>query len=143
MFANKLSFAARQGVRAFSRQVISTNKAPLAMGPYSQAIVAGNQVFVSGQLGMCPVKGELVSPNVSDQAEQALKNLSAVLEGAGVTMKDVVKCTVFLTDMNDFATINKIYANHFTVDAPARSCVAVKTLPRGANFEVEAIAYKK
>eukprot|EP00388_Colpodella_angusta_P014390 GDKJ01036011.1.p1 GENE.GDKJ01036011.1~~GDKJ01036011.1.p1 ORF type:complete len:146 (-),score=40.08 GDKJ01036011.1:55-492(-) len=140
---NMFSRAALNSARFFSRRVIATTEAPIAMGPYSQAIVAGSQVFVSGQLGMCPVKGQLVSEKVEDQAEQALRNLVAVLKGAGCTPEDVVKCTVFLTDMNDFAAINAIYAKVFTSNPPARSCVAVKTLPRNANFEVECIAYKQ
>lgn len=122
-------------------KVIAAKNAPAAVGPYSHAILAGNTVYTSGQLGLDPVSGAL-AVGVEAQATQALKNLGAVLETAGMGFSDVTKTTVFLADMADFAAINAIYAEYFTGDAPARSCVQVAALPKGALFEVEAIAVK-
>lgn len=119
--------------------VISTPRAPAALGPYSQAIKTGNHVFLSGQLGIDPNTGEMVSGGVEAQAKQALKNINAVLEAAGAEFKNVVKTTVFLTSMNDFAAVNKIYAESFSVNPPARSCVAVAQLPLGALVEIECV----
>ena len=124
------------------KTVIATTAAPGAIGPYSQAIEAGGFVFVSGQLPLDPATGAFVPGGVEEQAEQSLRNLKAVLAGAGCTMEDVVKTTVFLADINDFAAINTIYAEYFTGEAPARSCVQVAALPKGALFEVEAVAVK-
>lgn len=101
---------------------------------------AGNTVYLSGQIGMNPATGELVSANVKEQTAQALKNMKAVLAAAGATVDNVVKTTVFLTDMADFQAVNAVYAETFASDAPARSCVAVAALPKGARVEVEAIA---
>ena len=122
-------------------QAINAEKAPAAVGPYVHAVKAGNIVFTSGQLGLIPETGELAE-GVEAQAEQALKNLAAVLEAAGMTLQNVVKTTVFLADINDFGKINAIYANYFTGDAPARSCVQAAALPKGGLFEIEAIAVK-
>ena len=121
-------------------KVISAKNAPAAVGPYSHAMQAGNTVYTSGQLGLDPVSGAL--PGVEAQATQALKNLVAVLEEAGMSLADVVKTTVFLADINDFAKINAIYADFFKDSAPARSCVQVAALPKAALFEIEAIAVK-
>ena len=118
---------------------ISTNKAPAAIGPYSQAIKAGNMLFTSGQIPIDPESGLVVGDNITDQAEQVMKNLSAVLAEAGVTFDNVVKTTCFLSDMADFAEFNGVYSKYIT-SAPARSCVAVKELPKGALVEVELIA---
>ncbi|MDR1738473.1 MAG: RidA family protein [Candidatus Symbiothrix sp.] len=122
------------------KHAISTSNAPAAIGPYSQAIQAGNLVFVSGQLGIDPASGNFVSGGVSEQTEQAFQNLKAVLAAAGLTPDNVVKTTVFLSDMSDFAAMNAIYSAHFSAPYPARSAVAVKTLPKNALVEIEAIA---
>lgn len=120
---------------------ISTQKAPAAIGPYSQAIVIGNLVFCSGQLPADPETGDL-AVGIEAQAHQALTNVKNLLEAAGTSIDNVVKTTVFLADMGDFATVNGIYAQYFTEPYPARSAVAVKTLPKGALIEVEVIAEK-
>jgi 2-iminobutanoate/2-iminopropanoate deaminase len=122
-----------------SRQAVSSSSAPAAIGPYSQAIVAGGTVYCSGQIGMDPATGELAD-GLEAQAERALRNLSAVLDAAGVTLADVVKTTIFLTDMGDFAAVNAIYATAMPEPPPARSTVAVAGLPKGARVEIEAIA---
>ena len=125
------------------KTVISTAAAPGAIGPYSQAIEANGFVFVSGQIPLDPATGALVPGGVEVQAEQSLKNLKAVLAGAGCTLKDVVKTTVFLTDMGAFAAVNAVYAKYFESECPARSAVQVGALPKGALVEIEAIAVKK
>lgn len=122
-------------------QTISASNAPAAVGPYCHAKLAGNTLYTSGQLGLIPATGELPA-GVEAQAKQALDNLGAVLQAAGMDFCDVVKTTVFLADINDFAAINTIYADYFTGEAPARSCVQVAALPKGALFEVEAVAVK-
>ena len=118
---------------------ISTEKAPAAIGPYSQAISTGAMLYTSGQLGINPANGELEGNDITSQAEQAMKNLGAVLEEAGTKFDNIVKTTCFLADMADFAAFNAVYSKYIT-SAPARSCVAVKTLPKNALVEVEAIA---
>lgn len=120
---------------------ISTTKAPAAIGPYSQAIEVGNLVFCSGQLPADPETGNLAE-GIEAQAHQALTNVKNLLEAAGTSIDKVVKTTVFLADMGDFVTVNGIYAQYFTEPYPARSAVAVKTLPKGALIEVEVIAEK-
>ena len=122
--------------------VISTNKAPAAIGPYSQAIKVGNMIFTSGQIPLDPESGVLVSGGIKEQTEQIMKNLSAVLEASGSGFEYAVKTTCFLADMNDFAEFNEVYGKYF-ISKPARSCVAVKTLPKGALAEVEVIAIIK
>ena len=122
-------------------QAINAEKAPAAVGPYVHAVKAGNIVFTSGQLGIIPETGELAE-GVEAQAEQAIRNIQVVLEEAGYTLKDVVKTTVFLADMKDFATINTIYAKYFNENKPARSCVQAAALPKGGLFEMEVIAVK-
>lgn len=119
--------------------VISTPRAPAAIGPYSQAIQSGNHVFLSGQLGVDPDTGKLVPGGVEEQAIQIFKNINAVLLAAGADFSNVVKTTVFLTNMDDFAGLNKIYAQNFPENPPARSCVAVAQLPLGALAEIECI----
>ncbi len=126
-----------------TRRAVRTDRAPRAIGPYSQAIVAGELVFCSGQIGFDPATGEMVAGGVREQAEQALRNLAAVLEAAGSDASHVVKTTVFLADMNDFAAMNEVYARHFKPDPPARSTVQAARLPRGALIEIEAIAVLK
>lgn len=118
---------------------IQTSNAPAAIGPYSQGIQANGTAYISGMLGLDPQSGEL-RPDVLAQAEQALQNLEAALQAAGLTTDHVVKTTVFLTDMAAFGGVNEIYARHFTAPYPARSCVQVAALPKGAQFEIEAIA---
>ena len=119
---------------------IATDKAPAAIGPYSQGIVAGDMLYSSGQIALDPVTGEVVGDNIVEQTEQVMKNLGAILEAAGVGFDKVVKTTCFLAEMEDFAVFNQIYARYFT-EKPARSCVAVKTLPKNVLCEVEVIAY--
>ena len=118
---------------------ISTNNAPAAIGPYSQAIKCGNMLFTSGQIPLDPETGAVVGENITEQAEQVMKNLSAVLEAAGTSFDNAIKTTCFLSDMADFAAFNEVYAKYFT-SCPARSCVAVKALPKGVLVEVEVIA---
>ncbi len=118
---------------------INTPKAPAAVGPYSQAVAAGNLVYTSGQIALDPVTGQLVGSTITEQAEQVMKNLMAVLEAAGTGPENAVKTLCFLTDINDFAAFNEVYAKYFT-EKPARSCVGVQSLPKGAICEVEVIA---
>ena len=123
-------------------KTISTNLAPKAIGPYSQAIEAGNFVYTSGQLPINPATGAFPEGGIKEQTRQSLSNVKAILEEAGLTMSDVVKTTVFLADMNDFADMNSVYAEFFCEPYPARSAVAVKTLPKNAMLEIEVVAYK-
>ncbi|MBQ7262236.1 MAG: RidA family protein [Synergistaceae bacterium] len=125
------------------KKVISTDKAPAAIGPYSQAIRAGDFLYASGQIPIDPKTGAIVPGDVADQTKQSLENAKAVLGAAGYALEDVVKTTVFITDMGNFATVNEVYAKYFEKDAPARSCVAVKALPKDALVEVEVVAWKK
>lgn len=118
---------------------IVTSEAPAAIGPYSQGIIAGGMVFTSGQIPVNPVTGEITGSTITEQAEQSCLNVEAVLRAAGTGMDQVVKTTCFLADMGDFAAFNSIYEKHF-ISCPARSCVAVKTLPKGVLCEIEAIA---
>ena len=122
-------------------KVVSTANAPAAIGPYSQALDLGNMVFVSGQLPVDPATGTMAD-TVEQQAAQSLANLKAILAEAGLSMNNVVKTVIFLADINDFATINAIYSGVFHTDPPARSCYQVANLPKGALFEIEAIAVK-
>lgn len=121
---------------------IATSNAPAAVGPYSQALEVGPFVFASGQISLDPATGTIKGETAVDQAEQAFTNIEAVLKEAGLSMKDVVKTTVFLTDLNDFGSVNEVYAKHFVKPFPARSCVEVSALPKGAKVECEVIAYK-
>ena len=118
---------------------LSTNKAPAAIGPYSQAVKTGNLLFTSGQIALEPATGEVVGTTIEEQTEQVMKNLGAILQEAGLSYDHVVKTACVLADMNDFATFNEIYGKYFT-NKPARSCVAVKTLPKNVLCEVEVIA---
>ena len=119
---------------------ISTDKAPAAIGPYSQATVFGNMVFTSGQIPINPNTGNVDAVGISDQTEQVMKNLDAVLTESGSSFEKAIKTTCFLSDMSNFAAFNEVYARYFT-EKPARSCVAVKDLPKGVLVEVEVIAY--
>jgi 2-iminobutanoate/2-iminopropanoate deaminase len=122
------------------KEIIATNDAPGAIGPYSQAVRVGNMVFVSGQIPIDPATGNFVSEDVTEQTHQVLKNLSAVLQAAGSSLKAVVKTTVFVADMNDFAAMNAVYAEYFTENFPARATVEAARLPKDARVEIECIA---
>ena len=119
---------------------ISTDKAPAAIGPYSQAIIAGNMLYSSGQIPIDPATGEIRGKDITEQAEQVMVNVGAILTEAGYTYQDVVKTTCFLADMADFSAFNSVYEKYFT-EKPARSCVAVRQLPRDVLCEVDVIAY--
>ena len=121
------------------KKIINSNNAPTAIGPYSQAVEANGVVFVSGQLGLNPVTGELAI-GLEEQAKTALNNINSILNEAGLDMKDIVKTTVFIKDMADFAVVNNIYAGFFASDFPARACVEVSALPKGALVEIECVA---
>lgn len=123
-----------------SKEIISTDKAPAAIGPYSQAVKTGNMVFTSGQIPIDPATGEIVSGGIEAQARQVLQNVGAVLEAAGTDFSKVIKATVFIKDMNDFAAVNKIYGEYFKAPFPARSCVEVARLPKDVGVEIEVIA---
>lgn len=122
------------------REIISTEKAPGAIGPYSQAIKTGGVVYCSGQIPIDPVTGEFVSNDISEQTDQVLKNLAAVLEAAQTNLGNVVKTTVFLADMSDFAAMNEVYGRYFSENKPARATVQAARLPRDARVEIECIA---
>ena len=123
-------------------KTISTQSAPAAIGPYSQAVVSGNMLYASGQIPIVPATGKLAEGDITVQAEQAMTNVGEILKAAGASYADVVKTTCFLADMNDFAAFNAVYEKYFT-GKPARSCVAVKALPKGALCEVEVVATGK
>ena len=120
-------------------KTVHTSSAPAAVGPYSQAVVSGNMIYTSGQIALDPATGEMVGADVTAQAHQGMKNLAAVLAAGGSGLDRAVKTTCFLADMDDFAAFNAVYAEYFPT-RPARSCVAVKTLPKGALCEVEVVA---
>jgi 2-iminobutanoate/2-iminopropanoate deaminase len=121
-------------------QALHTDRAPAAIGPYSQAVEAGGFLFTAGQIGLVPGTGEFVGDDVESQTEQACANLRAILAAAGLTFADVVKTTVYLADMDEFTLVNAIYARHFTDPFPARSTVAALGLPKGARVEIEVVA---
>ncbi|ACL76921.1 RidA family protein [Ruminiclostridium cellulolyticum] len=121
-------------------EIISTDKAPAAIGPYSQAVKCGNTIYTSGAIPVDPASGNVVAGGVAQQAEQAIKNLAEVLKGAGAGLEKVVKTTVFIKDMNDFGVINEVYKKFFTDNFPARSCVEVARLPKDVLIEIECIA---
>lgn len=124
------------------KTIISTPKAPAAIGPYSQAVVVGDMIFTSGMIPIIPETGELLSGDIKAQAKQAIGNLVALLEESGSNADSVVKTTVFIKDMNDFAAVNEVYSSFFKTDCPARSCVEVARLPKDVLIEIEAIALK-
>lgn len=124
------------------QKVISTDKAPSAIGPYSQAIEVNGMVFTSGVIPIIPATGELVTGGIEEQADQAIGNLKALLEESGVSMENVVKTTVFIKNIDDFAKVNEVYAKYFTSQFPARSCVEVARLPKDVLIEIEAIGIK-
>jgi 2-iminobutanoate/2-iminopropanoate deaminase len=128
-----------------SLKMVNTDKAPKAVGPYSQAVRAGNFLYCSGQISIDPKTGEinLFGGNTAEQARLAMDNLKAVLAAEGLAFNDVVKTTIFLSDMGNFGSVNEVYASYFGDYKPARACVAAKALPKGVNVEIEAIAYTK
>ncbi|MDR1885914.1 MAG: Rid family detoxifying hydrolase [Synergistaceae bacterium] len=125
------------------KKTVSTDRAPAAIGPYSQAVWAGDFLFCSGQLGLVPAKGALAGPDIESQTEQALANIAALLESEGLSPADVVKTLVFLTDMGSFKKFNEIYGRVFGSEPPARSCVAAAALPLGGVVEIEVIAHRR
>ena len=125
------------------KQVIATANAPAAIGPYSQAIKAGETLYISGQLPIDPATGEFAAQDIQGQTEQSLKNIGAILEEAGYAFPDVVKVTVLLADIANFGPMNQVYAKYFTGDCPARAAFAVRDLPKGARVEIEAVAWRK
>jgi len=124
------------------KKAIATDKAPAAVGPYSQAIEAGDFIFCSGQVPIDPAAGKIVATDAASQGRQALENIKAILESKGLDMSSIVKATVFAMDMNDFKAVNEVYATYFVSEPPARSFVQISQLPLGALVEVEVIAYK-
>ncbi|MCF7792396.1 MAG: RidA family protein [Candidatus Cloacimonetes bacterium] len=124
------------------KKTISTQNAPQAVGPYSQAVWAGDLLFISGQIPINPETGKFVSDDVKEQTKQVFKNIGAILKKAGLSYENIVKATVYLADMNDFAAMNEVYASYFTKDFPARAAFEVVKLPLGAKVEIEAIAVK-
>lgn len=126
-----------------SRTIISTNNAPGAIGPYNQAVLANNTLYVSGQIALDPKSGNLVQSSIQEETHQVLKNMTAILEESGMSLSDVVKCSVFVNDMNQYAQINDVYAEYFDADnAPARELVEVANLPKFVNIEISCIAVK-
>ncbi|GGC44213.1 reactive intermediate/imine deaminase [Parapedobacter defluvii] len=125
-----------------NKEIINTSHAPAPIGPYNQAVRAGNTLYVSGQIALVPETGALIEGTVADEARQVLKNLEAVLAAAGYAFADVVKTTIFLRDMNDFGAVNTVYGEYFTEQAPARETVAVAGLPKNVNVEISVIAWK-
>jgi 2-iminobutanoate/2-iminopropanoate deaminase len=123
------------------KQIISTNEAPAAIGPYSQAVRAGGFLYISGQIPVFPLTGNLVEKDIAIQTERSLINIGAILKAAGIGFENVVKTTVYLADMNDFAAMNNVYAGFFKNDPPARAAVQVARLPKDALVEIEAVAY--
>ena len=123
-----------------SKEIIQTDQAPSAIGPYSQGIKKNSMVFVSGQIPMDPSTGEIVVGDIQTQTRQVLNNVQAVLKASGATLDDVVKATVFITSMDDFPQVNEVYAEYFKNDPPARACVEVSRLPKSVQVEIEAIA---
>jgi 2-iminobutanoate/2-iminopropanoate deaminase len=122
------------------KKIVSTNEAPKAIGPYSQAVRSGSLLFCSGQIPLDPKSGEIVPGDITAQTQRVLDNIAAVLRAEGATFEDVVKTTIFLTDLNDFQTVNEIYGSYFKNQPPARSTVQVAALPKGARVEIEVIA---
>ena len=126
-----------------TKTIIKTGQAPAPIGPYNQAVKAGNLLFISGQVAIDPVTNMILAKSIEEEAEQVMKNLGAILTAAGMEFNQVVKTTIFLSDMNLFATVNEIYGKYFTGDYPARETVAVKGLPKNVNVEISMIAVKE
>jgi 2-iminobutanoate/2-iminopropanoate deaminase len=125
-----------------SKKIILTTDAPAPIGPYSQAVLAGNTLYVSGQIALNPNTGDLVNANIEQETAQVMNNLKAIVETAGFKMSDIVKCTIFLSDMNSFQAVNTVYGTYFTENPPARETVEVAKLPKSVNVEISAIAVK-
>lgn len=125
-----------------AKEILNTANAPAAIGPYNQAIKAGNTLYVSGQIPLVAENMQLITTGVADETHQVFKNIKAILDHADYTFDDVVKASIFLSNMDDFATVNEIYAQYFKTAQPARECVAVKTLPKNVNVEISVIAWK-
>lgn len=142
VFGYPFSFIEKLKLINLMKKIIATKNAPAAIGPYSQAVKVGNMLFASGQLGLNPETGNFAEGGIKEQTAQAFSNVKAILAEAGMTIDNVVKTTVFLADMADFAAMNEVYASQFNGDFPARSAVAVKTLPKNGLVEVEVIAVK-
>lgn len=123
-----------------NNMLVKTNKAPAAIGPYSQGVKGGNIIFTSGQLPIVPETGELISNDIKRATKQSMENVKAILTEAGATLEDVVKVTIFIKDMGEFALVNEVYGEYFNVHKPARSCVEVSKLPKDGKIEIEAIA---
>ncbi|GAB6181836.1 RidA family protein [Desulfotomaculum defluvii] len=126
-----------------NKEIISTEKAPAAIGPYSQGVKVGNLLFISGQIPIDPATGNVVEGDVQAQTKQSIKNLQGICEAAGASLKDIVKTTVFVNDMNQFAKVNETYGEFFKEEAPARACVEVSCLPKNVMVEIEAIVLVK
>lgn len=124
------------------KRIIQTTEAPAAIGPYSQAVLAGNTLYCSGQIPLNPHTGEMITGSIQDQTHQVLNNLKAVLTAAGMGMEDVVKVSIFLKDLNDYAAVNEVYASYFTSNPPAREAVEVARLPKDARIEISLIAVR-
>lgn len=122
------------------KKIISTNEAPAAVGPYSQAVRAGSLLFCAGQIPLDPKSGKILSEDISEQTRRVMENITAILQAAGLTFDHIVKTTIFLTDLGDFQTVNEIYGSYFKQEPPARSTVQVSALPKGARVEIEVIA---
>lgn len=125
-----------------SKKVISTKKAPAAIGPYSQAILSNNTLYCSGQIAINPKNGELLTNNITEETHQVMKNISEVLKAADMNFTNVVKCSIFMTDMNQYTEINEVYASYFSEYPPAREAVEVSVLPKNVNVEISVIAVK-
>ena len=124
------------------QKIIVTDKAPGAIGPYSQAVQAGDFLFASGQIPMDPKTGQMVTGDIKEQTTRVLENVKGLLEGAGFSMGQVVKSMIYITSMEDFAAVNEVCGRYFTENPPSRACVAVKELPKGAHIEIEVVAWK-
>jgi 2-iminobutanoate/2-iminopropanoate deaminase len=137
---SKLEACATLAKLAAMKKIISTSEAPAAIGPYSQAVRSGNFLFCSGQIPLDPKSGQIVSGDIAAQTRRALDNIGAVLKAEGLAFENIVKTTIFLTNLGDFQTVNEIYGSYFKQEPPARSTVPVSALPKGANIEIEVIA---
>ncbi|MEZ5001487.1 MAG: RidA family protein [Chitinophagales bacterium] len=125
-----------------NKKIIYTDNAPDPIGPYNQAVLAGDTLYISGQIAIDPFAGVIITDNITKETEQVMENLKAILEAAGMSFENVVKCSIFLDSMDDFAAVNKVYGSYFGEDAPARETVAVRTLPKNVNVEISAIAVR-
>lgn len=124
------------------KKIINTAKAPQPIGPYNQAVMVNDMIFVSGQVPVNPATGKIISNDIQEQTQQVMENIKAILEEAGLTMKNIIKASIFISDMNNFGKINEIYGKYFTEEAPARECVQVARLPLDVDVEISVIAAK-